>query len=143
MPDETKDGTPTPLGQNRAGRGPQVECTEFEALVSDALEGRLSPVRKESFEAHRRVCAVCGPLFADVQAGRQWLRSLALEPVEPPSYLVHNILAATSGVVSTRPLAATGDGGTTPFVSGRGSGGIRSPLLSSDRWRPLCDSRGL
>ncbi len=116
MPDETKDGTPTPLGQNRAGRGPQVECTEFEALVSDALEGRLSPVRKESFEAHRRVCAVCGPLFADVQAGRQWLRSLALEPVEPPSYLVHNILAATSGVVSTRPLAATGDGGTTPFA---------------------------
>jgi hypothetical protein len=115
MPDETKHGTPTPPGQNRAVRGPQVECTEFEALVSDALEGRLSPARKESFEAHRRVCEVCGPLFADVQAGQQWLRALALEPVEPPVNLVHNILAATSGVASTRPLAATRDGRTTPF----------------------------
>ena len=112
MPDEIKHGTPTPSGQNRADRGPQVECTEFEALVSDALEGRLSPARKESFEAHRRVCGVCGPLFADVQAGQQWLR--ALEQVEPPAHLVHNILAATSGVVSTRPQVAR-DGRTTPF----------------------------
>jgi hypothetical protein len=104
MPEETKHGTPT-----------QVECTEFEALVSDALEGRLSPARKESFEAHRRVCAVCGPLLAEVQAGQQWLRALALEPVEPPAHLVHNILAATSGVVSTRPQAARADGRTTPF----------------------------
>jgi hypothetical protein len=56
---------------------------------------------------------VCGPLFADVQAGQRWLRSL--EAVEPPTYLVHNILAATSGVVSTRPLAATPGGRTTPL----------------------------
>src|ERR1019366_9202020 len=113
MPQETKHGTPPPPGQNRAGRGPQVECTEFEALVSDALEGRLSPARKESFEAHRRICAVCGPLLADVQAGQQWLR--ALEQVEPPAHLGHNILAATSGGASTRPQAATRDGRTTPF----------------------------
>src|SRR5208337_776604 len=122
MPEETKHGTPTPPGQNRAGRGPQLECTEFETLLSEALDhdlmdkdGQLSPARKESFEAHRRVCGVCGPLLADVQAGQQWLRALALEPVEPPAYLVHNILAATSGVVSTRPQAATRDGRTTPF----------------------------
>jgi len=100
MPDEFKHG---------------VECAEFEALLSDALdgEGQLSPARKQSFEAHRRVCAICGPLFADVQAGQQWLRSL--EAVEPPAYLVHNILAATSGVLSTRALAATAGGRTTPF----------------------------
>ncbi len=55
-------------------------------------------------------------MFAEVQAGRQWLRSL--EPVEPPTYLVHNILAATSGVLSTRSFSATAparDGRTTPF----------------------------
>ncbi len=106
MPEEPKHG---------------VECSEFEALLSDALdtdfrdnEGRLSAARKnkESFEAHRRVCPICGPLFADVQAGQQWLR--ALEPVEPPVHLVHNILAATSGVMSTRPHTAR-DSGTTPF----------------------------
>ena len=105
MPEETKNG---------------MECSEFEALVSHALDGdlmdkdgRLSAARRDSFEAHRRVCAVCGPLFADAQAGQQWLRSL--EAVEPPVNLVHNILAATSGVVSTRPLAATRDGSAAPI----------------------------
>src|SRR5580698_548239 len=99
MPDEIKHGG--------------IECTEFEALLSDALEGQLTPARKQSFDAHRRVCAVCGPLFADVQAGQQWLRSL--EAVEPPVHLVHNILVATSGVLSTRSEAVTSDGRTTPF----------------------------
>lgn len=100
MPEETKHG---------------VECTEFEALLSDVLDGdgQLSPARRESFEAHRRICVVCGPLFADTQAGRQWLRSL--DAVEPPMRLVHNILAATSGVASTRLHTATPDGRTTPF----------------------------
>jgi len=97
MPGETKHG---------------VECTEFEALLTDALEGQLSAARKESFEAHRRVCGICGPMFSDVQAGQRWLRSL--EPVEPPLHLVHNILVATSGVVSTRALAAAG-GRATPL----------------------------
>ena len=102
MPGETKHG---------------IECTEFEALLMDALDGdgQLSPARKEGFDAHRRVCEICGPMFAEVRAGRQLLRALALEPVEPPAHLVHNILAATSGVVSTRPLAVRPDGRTTPF----------------------------
>jgi Putative zinc-finger len=101
MPGETKHG---------------IECTEFEALLSDAIDGdgQLTPARKQRFEAHRRVCAVCGPLFADVQAGQQYLRSL--ETVEPPPHLVHNILAATTGVVSRRPQASAVAGGrTTPF----------------------------
>src|SRR5271154_6015114 len=113
MPEETKHGTPTPPGD---GRGPQLECTEFEALLSDALdgEGQLTAARKLSFDGHRRICGVCGPLFADAQAGQQWLRSL--EAVEPPANLMHNILAATTGVVSTRTLAATAGGRTTPFA---------------------------
>lgn len=85
MPDPTKHG---------------IECTEFEALLSEAIEGQLSGARKESFDAHRRVCAACGPLFADAEAGLKWMQSL--EEVEPPAHLVHNILAATSGVASTR-----------------------------------------
>jgi hypothetical protein len=85
MPDDTKHG---------------ANCTEFEALLSDAIEGRLTGAAKESFDAHRRMCAVCGPLFADAVAGREFL--VSLEPVEPPAHLVHNILVATSGVVSRR-----------------------------------------
>jgi len=100
MPGETKHG---------------IECTEFETLLSEAMDGdgQLTPARKEQFDAHRRICAVCGPLFADVQAGQQWLKTL--EEVEPPAHLVHNILVATTGVVSTRTLAAARDGRTTPF----------------------------
>jgi hypothetical protein len=106
MPGETKDGS----------HG-QMECTEFEALLSEALDGdgQLSGARKERFEAHRRVCAICGPMFTEVQAGHRWLRTLALETIEPPTHLVHNILAATSGVVSRRPAATTAGGRTTPF----------------------------
>src|SRR5208282_4709021 len=106
MPEETKHEQPS---------GPRMECTEFETLLGDAIDGAvdgaivgeamgddgysgLSPARKERFEAHRRVCGVCGPLFADVQAGQSYLRSL--EAVEPPAYMVQNILMATSGVVS-------------------------------------------
>ena len=94
-----------------------MECAEFEALLSEALDGngQLSGARKESFEAHRRVCAICGPMFTEVQAGQRWLRTLALETIEPPTHLVHNILAATSGVVSRRPVATTAGGRTTPF----------------------------
>ncbi len=99
MPGETKHG---------------MECSEFDALLLEALDdGGLSGIRKEAFEAHRRVCPVCGPMFTEVEAGKQWLRTLALERVEPPLHLVHNILAATSGVPSSRPLNVTA-GGKTP-----------------------------
>ncbi|MFY9676364.1 MAG: zf-HC2 domain-containing protein [Terriglobales bacterium] len=91
MPDDTKHG---------------ASCKDFEALLSDAIDGQLTVAQKASFDAHRRTCEVCGPMFADAIAGRELLHSL--EPVEPPPYLVHNILIATSGVVSTRVATAAG-----------------------------------
>jgi hypothetical protein len=100
-----------------------MECAEFDAWLSEAIDAELGEVgegqlsstgsttQKANFEAHRRICPTCGPLFAEVQSGREWLRSL--EIVEPPAYLVHNILAATSGVLSSRTARA--DGRSTPF----------------------------
>ena len=99
MPDPTKHG---------------MECTEFEALLTEAMEGQLSGARKESFEAHRHICAVCGPLLADVVAGQKWLASL--EEVEPPAHLVHNILAATTGIASRRVPAVSPQARTTPIT---------------------------
>jgi Putative zinc-finger len=83
-----------------AGQGKNgMQCSEFDALLVDALDENLSGEKLESFRAHARVCANCGPLFADVEAGRRWMKSLA--QVEPPVNLVHNILVATTGQEGT------------------------------------------
>jgi hypothetical protein len=81
-----------------------MQCHEFEALLTDLLDGNLSVAQQGSFRAHARVCPKCGPLLAEVEAGQHWLKSL--EEVEPPAHLVNNILTATSGIDSYR-LQAT------------------------------------
>jgi len=100
MPGETKHG---------------IECSQFEALLSEAIDGKLSGSPREreneSFEAHTRVCAICGPLLADAVEGKQWLKSL--EEVEPPPHLMNSILAATSGISSARLHAVTSERRTT------------------------------
>jgi len=80
-----------------------MQCSEFDALLSQAIDGTLLGERLQAFEAHRRDCQLCGPMLRDAEAGRSWLKSL--EEVEPPAYLVNNILLATSGVASGRATA--------------------------------------
>ena len=95
----------TQYGTGPGGQGSDIGHAEFEALLSEALDGQLSGSTKERFDAHRRVCPVCGPLFFDAQAGQQWLHSL--DQIEPPVNLVHNILAATTGVERARVPSVT------------------------------------
>jgi putative zinc finger protein len=78
----------------------EMGCSEFDALLMDALDGVLSGAALDRFQAHARSCKACGPLFAEVEAGRGWLKGLA--EVEPPASLVANILASTTGVDSQR-----------------------------------------
>ena len=79
-----------------------MPCGEFDTLLSAAIdaEGSLSPQELESFQKHAAECQLCGPLFAEVKQGRQWLKSL--KEVEPPATLVANILVATTGLDTTR-----------------------------------------
>src|SRR5512140_1198033 len=87
-----------------AGQGHNgMQCSEFDALLSQAIDGTLSGERLQAFEAHGRECKLCGPLLQDAEAGRSWLKSL--EEVEPPAYLVNNILLATSGVALGKATA--------------------------------------
>jgi len=90
-----------------------IECSQFETLLGEALDGQLSGAQKENFEAHGKACPVCGPLLADAAAGQQWLKSL--EEVEPPAYLVHNILAATTGISSARLHVPSRQAGKAPL----------------------------
>ncbi len=85
MPDQTSNG---------------MQCHEFDGLLSDAIDGVLAGGQLDAFHAHARSCSVCGPLLAEVTAGRNWLKDLT--EVEPPASLVTNILASTTGVDSQR-----------------------------------------
>jgi hypothetical protein len=85
MEDKTKNG---------------MQCAEFDALLSEALDEKLSESKLEDFQAHAKVCTVCGPLMADVDAGKHWLKSL--EEIEPPDSLIENILVATTGIDTFR-----------------------------------------
>jgi hypothetical protein len=81
-----------------------MPCNEFESLLTDAIDGVLTGAGLGRFQAHARVCRACGPLFAEAEAGRNWLKGLT--EVEPPASLVNNILASTTGV-DTQRLRAT------------------------------------
>jgi hypothetical protein len=85
MPDHTSNG---------------MQCHEFDGLLSDAIDGVLTGLQLDRFQAHAGTCSACGPLFAEVEAGRNWLKDLT--EVEPPVSLVNNILASTTGVDTQR-----------------------------------------
>jgi Putative zinc-finger len=89
MPDQTTNG---------------MQCHEFDGLLMDAIDGVLSGTQLHRFQVHAESCKACGPLLAEAQAGRDWLKGLT--EVEPPASLVNNILASTTGVDSQR-LRAT------------------------------------
>jgi hypothetical protein len=98
MPDQTRNG---------------MQCNEFELLLTDAIDGVLTGTGLDRFQAHARVCRTCGPLFAEAEAGRNWLKGLT--EVEPPASLVMNILASTTGV-DTQRLRVTA-GAAQPQIS--------------------------
>jgi hypothetical protein len=77
-----------------------MQCNEFDALLSEALDQRLTGEQLERFQAHARVCPTCGPLLAEADAGLRWLHELV--EVDPPVNLMHNILAATTGLDTAR-----------------------------------------
>jgi Putative zinc-finger len=85
MPDQTSSG---------------MQCHEFDSLIADAIDRVLAGAQLEAFQAHARSCSVCGPLLAEVEAGRNWLKDLT--EVEPPASLVTSILASTTGVDTQR-----------------------------------------
>jgi hypothetical protein len=85
MPDQTRNG---------------MQCHEFDSLLADAIDGILSGSQLDRFQAHARTCSACGPLLAEVEAGRNWLKELS--EVNPPASLVNSILASTTGVDTQR-----------------------------------------
>ena len=118
-----------------------MQCAEFDALLNEALDAALTGPRLESFQAHARICAVCGPLFAEADAGRRWLKSLA--EVEPPTHLVHNILLATTGYESKRvAVRAKGEASWADALTGW-LRPVFAPVLSMSRQPRFAMSFGM
>src|SRR5258708_12205827 len=78
----------------------RMQCSEFDALLSQAIDGTLAGEKLAAFEAHGRECQLCGPLLQEAEAGRSWLK--AFGEVEPPEDLVMNVLLRTTGVSTVR-----------------------------------------
>jgi len=114
-----------------------IQCSEFDALLSQAIDGTLSGERLQAFEAHGRTCQLCGPMLRDAEAGRSWLKSL--EEVEPPAYLVNNILLATSGVAAGKATARA----TWGERIGRWIDAILSPVVAVARQPRFAMSFGM
>ncbi len=76
---------------------PGMQCTEFEANLTEALDGALHGSKLAAFEEHKQGCPACSVMFAEAAAGMHWLKGL--EEVETPRNLVHNILAQTIGSI--------------------------------------------
>jgi predicted anti-sigma-YlaC factor YlaD len=81
----------------------EIQCSQFEALLAEALEGLLPAETMAAFDAHSQNCSLCGPMFTEAQEGMLLLRGM--EELEPPKNLMHNILAATSMAASSKEQA--------------------------------------
>jgi hypothetical protein len=73
-----------------------MECAEFAALLSAALDRALDGTKYAEFAAHRRACPACESLYSETSSGLELLRTLKMERVEPPARLLTAILSATS-----------------------------------------------
>ncbi|ABF40031.1 putative transmembrane transcriptional regulator [Candidatus Koribacter versatilis Ellin345] len=72
----------------------EMQCTDFDALLTDALDGLLEGERRARFDRHKAECSACSLLFQETKSGFDWLHTL--DEVEPPLNLVHNVIAATT-----------------------------------------------
>lgn len=73
-----------------------MECSKFQDLVTDYLEGAMESRLRAECAAHRLICRECRELYTDVRATVQALNSLATDQPVPSPELPARILAATS-----------------------------------------------
>jgi hypothetical protein len=77
---------------------PGMQCAEFDALLTDALDGVLGGPKLVRFNLHKSGCTACSEMFSEAEAGMNFLR--ALPELDPPAGFAERVLLATSGVQS-------------------------------------------
>ena len=99
------------FGSVKPGQGSNPQhCAQCEAMLSDALDGTLSPADQATFDLHMVGCPSCATLLADAQRGAAWMEMLKSPRPEPPINLMERILAQTSGQAAnaTKPAIVLG-----------------------------------
>ncbi|MDE1155081.1 MAG: zf-HC2 domain-containing protein [Acidobacteriaceae bacterium] len=73
------------------------DCSVWEAMCPDAVDGMLSPAEQAAFDRHIAGCVRCSEELDSVQRGAAWLQMLKGHEPQPPADLMTRILAQTSG----------------------------------------------
>ena len=128
-------------GKEHKRQGEKMSCSEFDALLSQAIDGTLAGERLAAFEEHGRECELCGPLMQEAESGRSWLKSLG--EAEPPQELVSNILMRTSGLVSAQRLAGGPQTVTFPDTLRQWATTFFAPLIAVARQPRFAMSFGM
>lgn len=94
-------------------------------MLTDALDGTLSPAAQAMFDLHMASCSTCSAMLADAQRGADWLEMLKSPRPEPSSALLERILAQTCNAQPDAPSAS----GQPQLVTGkqRAGGGLWQP----------------
>ncbi len=137
------------MASHTSTTGPRpLDCEEWIAMLTDALDGALPASDAVAFYAHREECLACAQLLEEAQRGAEWLRFLAAEP-EVPAGLADRILAHTTGPEAAMggdglPMLATA-GPALPqeqaWFAGSGFGGTRFGGSLSLLYRHPAESR--
>jgi Putative zinc-finger len=80
--------------------GDPQHCAQCEAMLTDALDGTLSPADQAAFDLHLLSCIPCSSMMSDAQRGAAWLEMLKFPRPEPSAQLLDRIFAQTSGQTS-------------------------------------------
>ena len=72
-----------------------MNCTEFESLLSDFIDGNLGGSKLEEFDEHLSECALCSMLLDNTEEARSILSNIP--EAEPSEELFQKIIFSTSG----------------------------------------------
>ena len=80
-----------------APQGMNPNCVACEEMLTDAVDGVLSPADQAFFDMHMGACTTCMDHFVEAKRGAAWLELLKSHRPEPSSALMQRILAQTAG----------------------------------------------
>lgn len=113
--------------QNPGSRAGGMGCAECEAMLTDAIDGLLTPEQRARFDLHLLGCEDCAMAYEDAQRGAAWLEMLKSDRPQPTADLMARILAQTSGAQMAQPAyVAAVEPVMAPPIAARWSTRIRA-----------------